>query len=187
MNKYWNFLESQSLAHEQNRLQKSFTFSHDFKLNEAQEILEQSISTKILQSSTVSSVKVVGDYIVKKDVRPLRKRFKTARIIVDPIKGLQGPLGEAVNTLVANIIHYPSHKLLSLQYNLLKRQSILIFKRLKTDSVFEIINEHDIDTLLKIIIKFLHECLSKGIFHGDCNINNIFFDHSLKNGRFIDF
>jgi len=188
MNKYKDFLVVNACSCKRSLLSSTYLYSKEHSIDQILAVIVDAKRVTPVQSSSLSRVAIAGGYVIKEDTRPARRRFRSSSLGYSAVKGVQGLLGEAVNTRVANTTGFPSHQLLAYQYQPLLRKTILVFEKLEScTSVLDLINEDNAEGLLRVVFKFLHDCLGKGIFHGDCNIGNIFFDKDMKQGRFIDF
>ncbi len=188
MNKYWKFLVDSACESRKNAVHTILSFSQACPVVSIMHLLRQAKNVEPFKNSANSCVKVFDDYCIKSDNRPAIKRFGTKKLRIDPLKGVGYVTGEAVNTLVANKIQFPAHKLLALEYRYFERRSTLIFERIHGKPAFELINNIQPVTqdYFEIIFRFLHQSLLKGIFHGDNNLNNIFFDENWEQGIFVD-
>jgi len=186
MNSYFDYLR-----HEARHTEKvGFNMFHAFNTEKSPDFYIEYLNSDLYsysQKSSIASVKVFDSIVVKRDARPARKRMKSKMIFVDPCYGLQGMIGEAINTLVVNNKGVPSHKLQACIYNQWLRTSVLFFERIQSRVVVDLLTDFEIRGLLHIVFDFLHLVLEGGVFHGDCNLSNIMANNSLEDIKFIDF
>jgi len=186
MNSYFDYLR-----HEAKHTEKvGFNIFHAFHAEKSPDFYMEYLNSNLYsysQKSSIASVKIFDSVVTKRDVRPARKRMKSKIIIVDPCYGLQGIMGEAINTLIVNNKGLPSHKLQACIYNQWLRTSVLFFERIQSRVVVDLLADFEVRELLHVIFDFLHLVLEGGIFHGDCNLSNIMANNALEDIKFIDF
>jgi len=186
MNRYFDYLR-----HEARHTEKvGFNMFHAFHAEKSPDFYMEHLNSDLYsysQKSSIASVKIYDSIVVKCDVRPARKRIKSKIIFVDPCYGLQGMIGEAINTLVVNNKGLPSHQLQACIYNPWLRSSALFFKRIQSRVVADLLTDFEVHDLLHVVFDFLYLILEGGVFHGDCNLSNIMANNALEDIKFIDF
>ncbi|EDM27637.1 hypothetical protein LNTAR_20563 [Lentisphaera araneosa HTCC2155] len=154
------------------------------------EIQKLKTSGKDCSSNKFCKVLINDQFVVKTDIKLLKKRFKETHLnLKSTHKGHVGILGEALNTLIAKDLNFPGHILLGLSYHHIKCETSLLFKKLDKQPIIESIKltHTDSEKILLKCFSFLDKSLEKKFFHGDTNLGNIFLNDDLSSGYFIDF
>ncbi len=189
MSRYWQYLLGKAESvYGLSRL-SGVTISYDSALpaSEVRRIVGRSKKISPLQSSSLVSVALFDDWVVKSDARPIKRRLRSSSMSLDSIKGVSGPLAEAVNTLWAESSLVPGHRLLGLHYNRLKRRSFLVLERLHLLSASELLASHDAVSILNSVVPLFKEALEKKLFHCDSNLSNIMLNDALGDAHYIDY
>ncbi len=63
----------------------------------------------------------------------------------------------------------------------------MIFQRLGARPASELVDKANVGELLRASMDFLRDSLTRGVFHGDCNLSNIFCADDFGGMTFIDF
>lgn len=137
MNKYWRFLVESACEYRRSGWCTTYSFSKQYGIDRLIRVINESRRVEPVKNGTRTAIKVFDDFVIKEDIRPIRKRFKTSKIQINQARGLHGLPGEAINTLAASRLKCPSHELLALQYHSLHRSSKLIFSRIHAVPVSE--------------------------------------------------
>ena len=191
MNKLWSDISQRSTNSHKRHFTTSLSFTNTVTpLKIQQEIQNLKTSGKDCSSNKFCRVLINEQFVVKTDIKPLKKRFKETQFNINtPHKGNVGILGEALNTLVAQDLDFPGHQLLGLSHTHMKYQTSLLFKKLDNKPIIETIKlaHTDSENILLKCFSFLDKSLEKKFFHGDTNLGNIFLNDDLTSGHFIDF
>ncbi len=189
MNRYWQYLLGKAESVYGFSPLSGVTVSYDSTVpaSEVKRIVRRSKKVSPLQSSALVSVALFDDWVVKRDSRPAKRRLRSTSMSLDSVKGLSGPLAEAVHTLWAESSHVPGHRLLGLHYNRLKRRSFLVFERLHLLPASELLASHGAVSILESVTPLFKEALEKRLFHCDSNLSNIMLNDALGDAHYIDY
>jgi hypothetical protein len=125
-----------------------------------------------------SEVSIYPQWVLKNEHRSIKKRLSYLYLGAHNVRGHYGIIGEAVNTLVANYLNHPSHRLAGVHINYLTGKASALYSRVNDLVLFsDLLKESDIkhEELVTDVIHALIKTLDIGIMHGDCNISNIFY------------
>ncbi len=168
-----------------------YIFDRNFDRDCYFKVIDKKSTPHIKVRGFKSEVHIYCDWVCKSEYRPFRKRFKYLHYSAADTYGHKGAIGEAVNTLVANLLGYPCHRLLATYVNPITGNVKSIYSRVKSATpLMELLQrEHLIDQrkkLLSRVILQLFSTLDSKIFHADCNASNIFYNPEGDEIQLID-
>lgn len=111
---------------------------------------------------------------------------------MDGVTGHRGILGEAVNTLAANLLGIKSHKLCAIIFNPLTGAACSAYARIvdkkSAADVLRTASSDQLPLMVKNIIKeLIVQIRHASYYHPDCHLGNIFTDSNARNIQIIDF
>lgn len=135
-------------------------------------------------------ISLFDKYVLKKEHKRFKARLKFLYSSSHAIKGHDGVIGEAVNTLTANQLGYPSHQLCAIHFHPITAVTHAIYSRITDKNLLgKILQEtegKELENILSNVIQLLLKSLDKEIFHEDCHPGNIFCDPDGNSIQMID-
>lgn len=131
-------------------------------------------------------------HIVKTEQNSFKKRLSRLYGKTDGAVGHRGILGEAVNTMVANLLGIPSHQLCALVFNPITGTASTAYERIVNKKpAVEVLSGADVERrniLVKRILRSLVRQIRLGpYYHPDYHLLHIFMDESGEHIQLIDF
>ena len=144
----------------------------------------------LMRRQTVPGCFAVDGYFVKHH-RVFSLRDWRCGLHPDRASGLLGGYGEAINTLAANLLGSPSHKLLAHARNNLSGRAWIVFQKLpemqSLESFLLASGASPAATQgLEQVATTLCDSLRRGLYHGDTNASNVFINPARGEVKLID-